>query len=224
MASSPAVAPNLANHALAARVARVAGSGSAGHGHCAALAEGATEHAARDLADAVHLLCALYGRFPGPADLALACCPPGPVRDWLREAADSFERERIYIVRLTAAVGPTPSTPGAAQTEAAILAQRHAIETLAQSERTGCALGAVAALAGDWPAVRAILDRAADRCGIERPPCSVPDADSVAAILAEGTGSAVAERALVFGAEQMLLQHRALFDLLEARAAARIDL
>lgn len=224
MASSPAVAPNHASEPLAARLARVAGGGSAGHSHCAALAGGNTEHSARDLADAIHLLCALYGRFPGPADLALACCPPGPVRDWLREAADSFERERIYIVRLTAAVGPTPSTPGAAQTESAILAQRHAIETLAQSERTGCALGAVTALAGDWPAVRAILDRAAERCGIERPECTVPGSDSVAAILAEGTGSVAAERALVFGAEQMLLQHRALFDLLEARADARVDL
>lgn len=221
MASIPAIAPNSGTEALAARLRRVAGTGSATHRHRAALAGGVTEHSARDLADAVHLLCALYGRFPGPADLALACCPPGQVRDWLREAADSFERERIYIVRLTAAVGPTPSTPGAAQTEAAILAQRHAIETLAQSERTGCALGAVTALAGDWPAVRALLDRAADRCGIERPPCTVPDADSVEAVLAIGVGSAAAERALIFGAEQLLLQHRALFDLLEARAEAR---
>lgn len=223
MASSPAVAPNHASEALSARLARVAGSGSAGHPHCAALSGGTTEHSARDLADAVHLLCALYGRFPGPADLALACCPPGPVRDWLREAADSFERERIYIVRLTAAVGPTPSTPGAAQTEAAILAQRHAIETLAQSERSGCALGAVTALATDWPSVRALLDRAANRCGVECPPCTVPDAGSIAEVLAIGATAPAAERALVFGAEQLLLQHRALFDLLEARAEARGD-
>jgi hypothetical protein len=221
MATNPAIAPKDGTVALAARVSRVAGPGSATHRHGAALAGGSTKHAGRDLADAVHLLCALYGRFPGPADLAIACCPPGPVRDWLREAADSFERERIYIVRLTAAVGPTPSTPGAAQTEAAILAQRHAIETLAQSERSGCALGAVAALAGDWPALRALLDCAANRCGIEIPPCTVPDPEPVAAVLAIGTGSAAAERALIFGAEQMLLQHRALFDLLEARAEAR---
>lgn len=223
MATSPAIASTGSAEALGDRLARVAGDGSAGHRHCAALAGGATEHAARDLADAVHLLCALYGRFPGPADLALACCPPGPVRDWLRKAADSFERERIYIVRLTAAVGPTPSTPGAAQTEAAILAQRHAIETLAQSERAGCALGAVTALATDWPAVRALLDRAANRCGVKCPPCTVPGAESIAAVLAIGATTPAAERALVFGAEQLLLQHRALFDLLEARAEARGD-
>ena len=31
------------------------------------------------------------------------------------------------------------------------------------------------------------------------------------------------QRALAFGGEQLLLQHRALFDLLEARAEARSD-
>jgi len=36
-------------------------------------------------------------------------------------------------------------------------------------------------------------------------------------------GIAPAARALAFGGEQLLLQHRALFDLLEARAEARGD-
>ena len=60
----------------------------------------------------------------------------GPVREWLREAADGFERERLYLVRLTSAVGPLPSTPGAAQSESALVALRHAIETLAKSPAT----------------------------------------------------------------------------------------
>ena len=34
---------------------------------------------------------------------------------------------------------------------------------------------------------------------------------------------AASERALAFGGEQLLLQHRAIFDLLEARAEARGD-
>ena len=118
---------------------------------------------ARDLADAVHLFCSLYGRYPGLIEIALNSCPAGPVRDWLREASDAYERERLYLVRLTASVGPLPSTPGAAETEAALVSQRHAIETLARSERRGCALGAATALMADWPAVRAVLDRAADR-------------------------------------------------------------
>ena len=38
-----------------------------------------------------------------------------------------------------------PSTPGAAETEASLVAARHALETLAMSERNGCALGAATA-------------------------------------------------------------------------------
>jgi hypothetical protein len=41
------------------------------------------------------------------------------------------------------------------------------------------------------------------------------------AIVDQATESAGSARALAFGGEQLLLQHRALFDLLEARAEAR---
>jgi len=43
------------------------------------------------------------------------------------------------------------------------------------------------------------------------------------AIVDEATSTPGSVRALAFGGEQMLLQHRALFDLLEARAEARGD-
>ena len=180
-------------------------------------------NSARDLADAVHLFCSLYGRHPGLIELALNNCPAGPVRDWLREASDAYERERLYLVRLTASVGPLPSTPGAAETEAALVAQRHAIETLAKSERRGCALGAATALMADWPAVRAVLDRAADRIGMQKPALTLPDQDSIVRVIGDGTDGLASERALGFGGEQLLLQNRGLFDLLEARAAARGD-
>ena len=78
---------------------------------------------------------------------------------------EAFERERLYLVRLTSAVGPLPSTPGAAETEASLVAARHALETLAMSERNGCALGAATALVGDWWPIRRLLDRAAARVG-----------------------------------------------------------
>jgi hypothetical protein len=143
------------------------------------------------------------------------------VHDWLVAAANAFERERLYLVRLTAAVGPPPSTPGHAETEAALVAQRHALETLARSERFGCALGAGTALVSDWRAIRPLLDRASARVGIEAPAFSLPDEDSVAEVLAYGAMTTSAERAIRFGAEQLLLQHRAMFDLLEARAEAR---
>lgn len=205
-------------------VARVAADGSADHPHVAALRAAAGPDAARDLADAVHLLCSLYGRHPGLVELALQHCPPGPVRDWLRAASDGFERERLYLVRLTSAVGPLPSTPGSAETEGVLTAQRHAIATLALSERRGCALGATTALVTDWAAVRVVLDRAANRMGVEVPACALPDAASVVAVIRAGVDGMAAERALGFGAEQLLLQNRGLFDLLEARAEAREQL
>ena len=204
-----------------AQVARITHHGLAAHPHALKLATAAGPEAARDLADAVHLLCALYGRHPGLVDLALGHAAPGSVRDWLIEASNAFERERLYLVRLTAAVGPLPSTPGSAETESVLAQQRHALETLALSERRGCALGATTALVGDWAALRTVLDRAAARMGVDVPACTLPDPAAVATVISAGVDGVASERALGFGAEQLLLQNRGLFDLLEARAAAR---
>ena len=168
-----------------------------------------------------------YVRFmaaiPGWSSLRLVNCPAGPVRDWLLAASDAFERERLYLVRLTAAVGPLPSTPGSAETESVLGQQRHAIETLALSERRGCALGATTALIADWVAVRAVLDRAAARMSVDVPACVLPDDVAVAVVIQAAVEGVAAERALAFGGEQLLLQNRGLFDLLEARAEARGD-
>ena len=206
-----------------AQLARVAGDGCARHSYLNSLLEASGRHSGRDLADAVHLLCSLHGRYPGLIEVALQRCPKGPVQDWLNRASEAFERERLYLVRLTAAVGPLPSTPGAAETEASLVAARHALETLAMSERNGCALGAATALIGDWWPIRRLLDRAATRVGIEAPAPSLPDESSVVAIIERGAEAPAGARALAFGGEQLLLQHRALFDLLEARAEARGD-
>lgn len=206
-----------------AQLARVTGHGCASHPHLAALIEGVGPHSARDIADCVHLLCSVHGDHPGLIELALASCPKGPAQQWLGRAADAFDRERLYLVRLTAAVGPIPSTPGAAETEATLVAQRHALEILAKSERRGCALGAATALVSDWWPIRRLLDRAAARAGIETPAPSLPDEASVVEVIAAECDSPASERALGFGGEQLLLQNRGLFDLLEARAAARGD-
>ena len=204
-----------------AQLARVAGEGCARHSYLNSLLEASGRHSGRDLADAIHLLCNLHGRYPGLIEIALQRCPKGPVQDWLARASEGFERERLYLVRLTSAVGPLPSTPGAAETEASLVAARHALETLAMSERNGCALGAATALVGDWWPVRRLLDRAAARAGTEAPAPSLPDEASVVAIIERGADLSASQRALAFGGEQLLLQHRALFDLLEARAEAR---
>ena len=209
--------------AAQAQLARVAGEGCARHPHLVGLIEGSGAHSARDIADSIHLLCSVHGQHPGLIELALELCPDGPGRHWLGRAADAFERERFYLVRLTAAVGPLPSTPGSAETEATLLAQRHALEILARSERRGCALGAATALVSDWWPIRRLLDCAASRAGIESPAPSLPDEVSVVAVIDSQCDSPASERALGFGGEQMLLQNRGLFDLLEARAVARGD-
>src|SRR5438309_7415994 len=204
-----------------AQLARVAGDGCARHNYLNALLEASGRHSGRDLADAVHLLCSLHGRYPGLIEMALQRCPKGEARSWLDRASEAFERERLYVVRLTSAVGPLPSTPGAVETETSLVAARHALETLAMSERKGCALGAATAFVRDWWPIRRLLDRAATCAGIESPAPSLPDEASVLAVIEHGAATPASARALAFGGEQLLLQHRALFDLLEARAAAR---
>src|SRR5882757_6482631 len=165
------------------QLARVAGEGCARHPYLATLLEASGRHAGRDLSDAVHLLCGLHGRYPGLIELALQHCPSGPAQSWLTRASEAFERERLYLVRLTSAVGPLPSTPGAAETESSLVAARHALETLATSERDGCALGAATALVCDWWPIRRLLDRAAARVGTDAPAPCLPDESSVVAIV-----------------------------------------
>jgi hypothetical protein len=220
MASSQSVDRQTVNVA-AAHLARVSGHGCARHPHLIALVEGAGPNSGRDLADAIHLLCGLHGRHPGLVELACSQSPDSEARTWLANAADAFERERLYLVRLTSAVGPLPSTPGAAETESSQQAQRHALEILASSERHGCALGAATALIADWWSIRDLLDRTATRAGLDCPAPSLPDEASLVAVVEAASDNPATGRGLAFGGEQMLLQHRALFDLLEARAEAR---
>ena len=198
-------------------LARVGDDGSARHRHLACLIDASGPHAHRDVADAVHLLCSIHGHHPGLIEQALELSASGASQEWLGRAANAFERERLYLV------GPIPSTPGAAETEATLLAQRHALEILARSERSGCALGAATALVSDWWPIRRLLDRAAARVGIEAPAPSLPDEASIVAVIGSECDSPASVRALGFGGEQLLLQNRGLFDLLEARAAARGD-
>ena len=206
-----------------AHLARVAADGSSRHRFLTALLDASTLNPARDLADAVHLLCGLHGNQPSLVELAYRHAAQGPAREWLARAAESFERERLFLVRLTSAVGPLPSTPGAAETEATMNAQRNALEILSTSERKGCALGAAAALVGDWWPIRRLLDRAASRAGLDSPAPALPDEASIVAVIEAASDTPASERALGFGGEQLLLQHRGLFDLLEARSEARKD-
>lgn len=200
-------------------LARLAEHGSAVH--AASPSWMRAPDAARDLADLIHYLCVLHGRYPGLVDHAAARVVEPEARAWLTQATYAFAGERAYLARLAVAAGPVPSTPGSGGSDSAVLGQRHAMETLACSERRGCALGAAMALVLDWTAVRLSLDSAAARFGVDSPAYSAADRDAIAALADLYAGSVPVQRALLFGAEQILVQHQGLWDLLEARREAR---
>ena len=203
-------------------LACVGAHGSAGHGWPAAAAALKGERGARALTDAIYYLCTLHGRYPGVIDHAAGRITDPAGRAWVAQATYAFAGERAYLARLAVAAGPVPSTAGAAASDAAVHSQRHAIEMLAQSERGGCALGAAMAVVLDWAEVRGALDAAARRFGVEPPPYSAADRDAITGLADSFAAAPAAQRALLFGAEQIPLQHRGLWDLLEARHQARV--
>ena len=179
-----------------------------------------TDSAVADLSDIAHLLCIVHGRHPGVIDHAYARSHDD-ARDWLADAASGFAAERARLIATVAAAGPLPSTPGHAQAEAALTGQRHAIDTLAQSDRSGCAIGAAVALAVDWGTIRCVLDIASERFGMPSARSGMEGVGGTAALVESSAQTPASERAFRFGAQQMLAQHRGLWDLLEARHEAR---
>lgn len=177
--------------------------------------------AARNVADAVHHFCLLHGRHPSVVDHALTRTTDEAQHEFLTALAAGFTTERAFLTKLVVAVGPLPSTPGQANTETAVLAQHHAIDMLAQSDRAGCALGAAIAVATDWLAIRGLLNHAAERLSIAAPALTLPESTGTRTLIADLMLNPGMERALLFGGQQIVAQHRGLWDLLEARSIAR---
>lgn len=203
-------------------MAVAAAEGSASHPYTHSFELNADPLATRNLADVLHLISMLYGAQPSLLELAAMRNIAPEADDWFRQAVRGFAAERAYLTQLIVVAGPTPSTPGEAETAAALLGQRHALETIAGSDRFGCAVGAVAALLLDWQSIRAVLDTAAARIGIQTPQCTLPDDEETAAMLNQFSRTPRLDRALVFGARQLFIQHFGLWDLLETRARARL--
>lgn len=212
-----AVSPRIGTMLLAA----VAESGSANHPYRTSPVLLSGPDAARNLSDVVHFLCILYGRQPCAVDYAADRCLQPEERAWFQVAIERFNTERSVLARLVVSGGPMPSTAGAVGSENAVIAQRHAIEMLAQSERRGCALGAALAIVLDWAQIRIVLDAAAARFGIAPPRYMLGDGAAVRILAEEVATSSSTERAILFGATQVATQHRGLWDLLEARQQAR---
>jgi hypothetical protein len=93
-------------------------------------------------------------------------------------------QERAFLSKIASAVGPVPSTQGQAQCEAAVTAQRKAIDMLAESDRHGCAVGAAIALTLDWRTIRVLLDISAQRLDLSPPTCTLPDLRETARLAA----------------------------------------
>lgn len=199
----------------------VASEGTGAHRHVKSGALSSGIEAMRNLADAVHFLGLLHGRHPGVIDNAARKAIDPATRRWMDEAANAFAQERAFLSRIAAAAGPVPSTQGQAQCEAAVAAQRKAIDMLAESDRHGCAVGAAIALTLDWRTIRVLLDISAQRLDMNAPRCTLPDLRDTARLAGTIADSPAVERAMMFGAQQLIAQHSGLWDLLAARAASR---
>lgn len=201
--------------------ALVADGGTGAHAHVKSGVLSQGKDAMRNLADAVHFLCVLHGRYPGIVDSAGRRAVDRPSRLWLSEAAAAFAQERSFLSQISCAVGPLPSTQGQAQCEAAVTGQRKALDMLAESDRSGCALGAAIALTLEWRTIRVLLDISAQRLDIAPPRCGLPDLRDTARLANEFASTPAIERAMLFGAQQLVDQHRGLWDLLAVRAESR---
>lgn len=201
--------------------ALVASDGTGAHPHVRAGALSIGPDAMRNLADAVHFLCLLHGRHPGVIDNAARKAVDPATRQWMDEAAAAFTQERAFLSKIASAVGPVPSTQGQAQCEAAVAAQRKAIDMLSDSDRHGCAVGAAIALTLDWRTIRVLLDISAQRLDMTPPTCALPHLRDTARLAGTVADSPAIERAMMFGAQQLIAQHRGLWDLMAARAASR---
>ena len=200
---------------------RVAARGSAAQPYGRSLALLRSAQSSRNLADAVHFLCTVHGRRPGVVDHAADRSTQPAARAWLASALEGFSAERAFLARLAVEAGPVPSTPGSAGAETALVSQRHALQMLAQSERSGCALGAAMALVLDWAAIRPVLNAAAGRFGVPLPGYRLGDDDAIRSLADTLGAESLVERAILFGAQQVVLQHHGLWDILEARQLAR---
>lgn len=201
----------------------VAAEGTGSHLYAASVELLSGKFATRNLADAVHYLSTLHGRNPGVVDHAALRTAHAAARQWMLQTINSFVVERNYLTKLAVAVGPLPSTPGQAESESAVIGQRHALEMLAQSDRDGCAIGAAIGLVLDWNAIRGLLNVAAERVGVDMPECTLPSPAACHDLVVALSETPGVERAMAFGCAQLIGQHRGLWDLLEARQLARAD-
>lgn len=176
-----------------------------------------------DIADISHFLCVLHGRHPGVVDHASGKSTEPEARNWFVQAMDGFASERAFLTKLTVSAGPISGVSANDQSNAALMGQRKAMELLSQSDRNGCALGASLALVLDWQSIRPVLEQIALKLDVEPRQWPLPSVEQTETLYSQISESAATARAARFGADQILSQHRGLWQLLEARRNARSE-
>ncbi|QJB68177.1 DUF6975 family protein [Parasphingorhabdus halotolerans] len=199
----------------------VAEHGSASVRYFQEIASGVESLSGPETADIAHFLCVLHGRHPGVVDHAATKTADEAARTWLVEAIEGFTAERAFLTKLTVVAGPISGVGVDDQSNAAVMAQRKALDMLSQSDRNGCAIGASFALVLDWFAIRGILEKMAIRLGFESRAAILPSPEATESLNTILSGNKPIERAINFGADQVLTQHRGLWQLMEARRNAR---
>lgn len=169
------------------------------------------------IADIAHFQCISHGRHPGVIDHAASKIVDDTAREWLLQATGSFAAERHYLNQLTVAAGPIARQSGQEKITAILTSQSKSFEMLATSDRQGCAAGAAISFAIDWQKTRPLLDQCAVTLGIEPTAISLPPAAQTIALADLLASTSSVQRAMMFGAQQLLAQQRGLWQLIAAR-------
>lgn len=173
------------------------------------------------IADIAHYLCVAHGRHPGIIEHAMSKTIDACSREWLVKAADGFTRERIYLTEITVAAGPISRTTGQDETDMLIVNQSKQYQMLASSDRRGCPIGAAATFMIDWHNIRKLLDILALHLNIYVPQTTLPSAIETQEMINQYADSPNIIRAINFGADQILAQQRAFWNIITARSIAR---
>ncbi len=169
------------------------------------------------VADIAHFMCISHGRHPGIIDYAADKIVDDVAREWLLHAIDGFSTERGFLNQLTVAAGPIRRMAGQDKLTSLLQHQAKSFQMLATSDRNGTAAGAAIAFLIDWQLCRPVFDQMALGLAIEPPVNRLPSAaqcQEMATALAQTPSQ---QRAMQFGAEQLLAQQRGLWQLIAAR-------
>lgn len=171
------------------------------------------------IADIAHFQCVSHGRHPGIIDHAATKIVDDAAREWLLQATQAFATERHYLNQLTVAAGPIARQNGQEKITAILTGQSKSFAMLATSDRQGCAAGAAISFVIDWHSTRPLLDQCALALGIKPADVALPPLPQCIAAADGLASNSAKQRAMMFGAQQLLAQQRGLWRLIAARHA-----